>query len=147
MCCSGLAQHSRLHGEFAAGDASLSPALPHGRCWAMLGQGLLRSTDEAIAEILEVSLETLDLSVIDKMHHLDNSDWWWPSWQSQVLHPKAQASTTDNMERECAMDIINLALARLEECLCAFVTGSTSTMVTCCNTRLGCAIYPDVHEH
>ena len=34
----------------------------------MLDQGLLRPIDEVIAEILEVGLDTLDLSAIDTVH-------------------------------------------------------------------------------
>ena len=49
VCCSGLVQQSRLHAAFTAGDASLFlRSVP----WMMLGQGLLRPIEEAIAEIL-----------------------------------------------------------------------------------------------
>jgi hypothetical protein len=73
VCCSGLVEQSRLHAQFTAGDASLFlRSVP----WMLLDQGLLRPIDEAIAEILRVGLETLDLRTIDMVHHLDNSDWW-----------------------------------------------------------------------
>ena len=39
--------------------------------------------------------------------------------------------TTDEAKYECAMDIINLSLVQLGECFHAFVTRSTSTIVTC----------------
>ena len=39
--------------------------------------------------------------------------------------------TIDKAKRECAMDIINLSLVQLGECFHAFVTRSTSTIVTC----------------
>lgn len=62
-----------MHAKFTAGDASL---FLRSAPWMMLDQGLLRPIEEAITEILEVGLETLDLCAIDKVHHLDNSDWW-----------------------------------------------------------------------
>ena len=39
--------------------------------------------------------------------------------------------TNDKTKHECAMDIINLSLVQLGECFHAFVTRSTSTIVTC----------------
>ena len=39
--------------------------------------------------------------------------------------------TIDKTKYECAMDIINLSLVQLGECFHAFVTRSTSTIVTC----------------
>jgi hypothetical protein len=49
----------------------------------------------------------------------------------QVLHQKARAVTTDKTKHDCAMEIINLSLVQLGECVHAFVTRSTSTIVTC----------------